>query len=140
MIEMTLLANVLWFAMGFHLFALRNQVFAKILVAKENRDSPVFETLAATGPFLGGFNFAFCVLSLLFLININVFPEDEQRAILFLGFALAHGSQFVSNVPIALQNRKGQGVWQVAGLMRFIFVTDGILMVANSALAIAYGW
>ena len=117
---------------------MRNKIFGKILVPKQHRDTPVFDILTATGPFLGGFNFAFCALSLLFLINASVFPADEQRVILFFVFALAHGSQFLGNVPIALANRKGKGVWQVEGLMLFIFITDFVLMVANAALAVAY--
>ena len=138
MFELILVANAIWFGLGFHLFALRNKIFAKILVPKEHRETPVFATLAATGPFLGGFNLAFCALSLLFLFNPNVFPEPEQRIILFFVFALAHGSQFMPNVPIALANRRGEGVWQVKGLMRFIFITDCVLMVANSAIAAVY--
>ena len=138
MFELVLVANAIWFGLGFHLFALRNKIFAKILVPREHRETPVFATLAATGPFLGGFNLAFCALSLLFLINASAFPEPEQRVILFSVFALAHGSQFVANVPIALANRKGKGVWQVKGLMRFIFITDFVLMVANAALAAMY--
>ena len=65
MIEIVLVANAVWFGLGFHLFAFRRTIFAKILVPKEHRETPVFETLAATGPFLGGFNFAFCVLNLI---------------------------------------------------------------------------
>ena len=138
MFQLLLIANAIWFGLGFHLFALRNKIFAKILVPKEHRETPVFEVLAATGPFLGGFNFAFCVLNLLVLINSSVFPEAAQRIILCVAFALAHGSQFVSNVPIAIENRKGKGVWQVKGLMGFIFVTDFALMVANIVAAVAY--
>ncbi|MEM7584966.1 MAG: hypothetical protein AAF560_16350 [Acidobacteriota bacterium] len=136
MLELILVANAIWFGMGFHLFALRGKIFAKILVPKEHRDTPVFEKLVATGPFLGGFNFAFCILSLLFLFNTEVFPQAAQRAILFSVFALAHGSQFLANVPVALANRKGGGVWQVRGLMGFIFIVDFVLMVANAAVAI----
>lgn len=73
------------------------------------------ETLAATGPFLGGFNLAFCALSLLFVINASAFPTGEQRGILFAVFVLGQGSQFVANVPMALDNRKGKGAWQVRG-------------------------
>ncbi len=134
MLELVLAANALWFGLGFHLFALRSTIFAKILVPKEHRDTPVFDMLAATGGFLGGFNFAFCVLSLLMLVYGGVFQGAEQRAILFGVFALAHGSQFLANVPIALANRSGGGVWQVKGLMRFIFVTDFALMLANLAI------
>jgi len=44
----------------------------------------------------------------------------------------------MANVPIALQNRKGKGVWQVKGLMRFIFITDFTLMLANLVVAVNY--
>ena len=140
MLELILLANAVWFGLGFHMFALRSTIFAKILVPREQRETPVFETLIATGPFLGGFNFAFCALSLLFLFNTGVFPGASQRCILLFVFALAHGSQFLGNVPVALANRTGKGVWRVQGLMRFIFVTDFALMVFNAVAAAIYVW
>lgn len=136
MFELILIANAIWFGLAFHLFALRNKIFAKILVPRDQRDTPVFDILAATGPFLGGFNLAFCVLNILLLFNTQVFPEAEQRLILCAVFALAHGTQFVCNVPIALENRRGGGVWQVEGLMKFIFVTDLTLMVVNAVYAV----
>ena len=138
MFELILVANAIWFALGFHLFAMRSIVFAKILVPREHRETPVFGMLTATGKFMGGFNLAFCALSLLLLFFSSAFPADEARGILFAVFALAHGSQFVANVPVALDNRKGGGVWQVKGLMRFIFVTDFTLMLANAAMAFGY--
>ncbi len=140
MFEILLIANALWFGLGFHLFTLRNKAFAKILVPIAHRETPVFEILVATGPFLGGFNFALCILNVLILLYPAVFPEGDQRLILCLFFALAHGSQFISNVPVALDNRKGKGVWQVKGLMRFIFVTDFVLMVANLVLVGMYAY
>jgi|TARA_B110001450_G_scaffold218638_1_gene213202 hypothetical protein len=140
MLELTLLANAIWFGMGFHLFALRSNIFAKILVSTAHRETPTFDVLAATLPFLGGFNLSLCVLNLLFLINVSFFPEDEQKIILFAVFALAHGSQFVSNIPIAFDNLKGKGVWQIKGLMRFIFITDFALMAANLALVVTFAW
>ena len=133
-----LVANAVWFALGFHLFALRGKIFGKILVPREHRDTPVFDMLVETGKFMGGFNFAFCVLNVLFLIRLSAFPEAEQRALLFFVFALAHGSQWLANVPIALQNRKGGGVWQVKGLMLFIFITDFVLMTANFVITGLY--
>ena len=138
MFKLILLLNAIWFALGFHLFALRNTVFAKILVPREHRETPVFKTLEATGPFLGGFNLAFCILNVLILLGPEVFPTSAQRSILCIVFALAHGSQFTANVPIAIENRKGRGVWQVKGLMLFIFITDFVLMIANIALVISY--
>ena len=60
-------------------------------------------------------------------------------SILLLVLAVAHGSQFAGNVPIALQNRRGEGVWNVfKGLMLFIFVIDFTLMTLNAALAAMY--
>ncbi len=140
MYEFILLLNAIWFALGFHLFALRNRIFTKILVPKAHRDTPVFDILTATGPFLGGFNFAFCILNVLILLNPTIFPEANQKVILCLTFAIAHGSQFWGNVPIALDNRKGKGVWQVKGLIGFIFITDFALMVANLVLVGLYFW
>ena len=140
MFEVILVANAIWFALGFHLFALRNQVFAKILVPKTQRDTPVFAVLEATGPFLGGFNFAFLVLCVLLMAYESSFAGADQRTILLAVIAIAHGSQFVSNIPVALENRKGKGVWQVKGLMGFIFVTDCVLMLANAILAARYAW
>ena len=138
MLSIVLVANAVWFGLGFHLFALRNKVFAKTLVAKEDRDTPVYDMLAETGKFLGGFNFAFLVLSILILLFLSWFPDDNQRTVLFIVFACAHGSQFLANVPIAIANRQGQGVWQVKGLMRFIFIIDCLLTLANLAVALIY--
>ena len=137
MFETVLILNTLWFAMGFNVFSLRNRIFARLLVSREQRDTPVFDILAASGRFLGGFNLAFGVCNLLLLTNLDVFPGHEQRAILLFVFAVAHGSQFAPNVPIAIQNKQGGGVWQVLkGTLLFIFVTDFVLMLANFALAI----
>lgn len=62
------------------MFWIRNKVFAKSVIAKVHRGTPVFDMLAEFGRFLGGFNFA---------------------------FAEALRSQFISNAPIAIQNRGG---------------------------------
>ena len=107
-----------------------------MLVPREQRDTPVFEILAESGRFLGGFNLAFAVCNILLLINLDIFPSDEQRAIFLFVFSVAHGSQFVFNVPVAIQNTRGDGVWQVLkGTMLLIFITDFILMALNLILA-----
>ena len=137
MFEIILILNAIWFALGFHAFAIRSIIFAKTIVPKQHRDTPVFDMLAASGKFVGGLNFALCILNVLILMNPGSFPESNQRLILCIGFALAHGSQFLPNVFIALDNRKGKGVWQVKGRMLFIFVTDFILMIGNFVVA---GW
>ena len=132
MLEITLILNALWFAMGFNVFSIRNKIFAKLVVPREQRDTPVFNILAESGRFLGGFNFAFMLCNILLLINLDIFPSNEQRAILLFVFAVAHGSQFIFNVPVAIQNTRGGGVWQVLkGTMLFIFVTDFVMMTLN---------
>jgi hypothetical protein len=139
MLEITLILNALWFSMGFNVFSIRNKIFAKLLVPREQRDTPVFQILAESGRFLGGFNLAFAVCNILLLINLDVFPSDEQRSILLFVFSVAHGSQFVFNVPVAIQNTRGGGVWQVLkGTMLFIFITDFILMALNLILAVLF--
>ena len=126
--------------MGFNVFSIRNKIFAKLVVPREHRDTPVFEILAESGRFLGGFNFAFAVCNILLLANLDIFPSDEQRSILMFVFAVAHGSQFIFNVPVAIQNRNGGGVWQVKGTMLFIFVTDFLLMSLNLMSAARYAF
>ncbi|GAA3921200.1 hypothetical protein [Litoribacillus peritrichatus] len=139
MLEIILILNALWFAMGFNVFSIRNKIFAKLVVPRAHRDTPVFKILAESGRFLGGFNLAFALLNLLLLINLNAFDKDLQWAILLFVNAVAHGTQFVFNLPIALENRKGRGVWQVLkGTMLFIFINDFLLMVLNAVFAAAY--
>lgn len=132
MFETILLVNFIWFSMGFNLFSMRSTIFAKIVVPKEHRQTPVFDILAHSGKFLGGFNFAFALLNILLLLNLDVFPSDAQRAILLLVFSVAHGSQFIFNLPVAIENKRGGGVWQVlTGTMLFIFTIDFTLMLLN---------
>ncbi|WP_299464315.1 hypothetical protein [uncultured Microscilla sp.] len=141
MIKFVLITNTIWFALGFHAFSIRHKVFAKLVVPRKDRDTPVFSILAESGRFLGGFNLAFTLFNVLLLFNLNTFPSDKQRAILLLVFAIAHGSQFAFNVPIAIQNTRGEGVWQVLkGTMLFIFVTDFVMMTLNLALSILFAW
>ena len=70
------------------------------------------------------------------LFNFGGFTENSQWATLLIFNALAHGSQFFGNVPMALQNRRGEGLWNVfKGVMLRIFVIDFTLMVANAGFA-----
>lgn len=138
MLELLLVLNAIWFAMAFNVFAIRSRVFAKLVVPKEHRDTPVLDTLVMSGKFLGGFNLAFCLLNILLLLNMELFDKDLQWAILLCVNGVAHGTQFVFNVPVALQNRKGKGVWQVKGVMGFIFVNDFLMMTFNTVLAAVY--
>lgn len=136
MLETILILNAIWFAMGFNVFSLRPKIFAKVVIPKEDRQTPVFDVFIHSGKFLGGFNFAFALLNSLLATNLDVFPSDAQRAILLLVIAVAHGSQFIFNVPVAIQNKRGAGVWQVLkGTMLFIFVTDFTLMLLNLIFA-----
>jgi hypothetical protein len=136
MLETILVLNIIWFFMGFNVFSLRPKIFAKVVIPREQRDTPVYDVLIHSGRFLGGFNFAFALCNVLLLANLDVFPTDAQRIILLCVFAVAHGSQFIFNVPTAIQNRRGEGVWQVLkGTMLFIFVNDFIMMALNFGLA-----
>ena len=136
MLKALLLLNAIWFAMGFHAFYVRRAVFGKVLVAKrEDRDNTAYEALVESGRFMGGFNFALSALSVALLINLGGFDQDRHWATLLWFMALAHGSQFVGNIPMALRNRRGEGLWNVfRGVMLRIFVIDFSLMVLNAAL------
>ena len=136
----TLALNLLWFSAGFHYFSLKPSSAAKILVPKASRESPLFVTIAASVRFLGGMNFALALFSLLLLVNLDLFPEAKQIALLCSVFAVAHGSQFYFNLPVALSGgRKGESLWPVlSGPMRIIFVVDAALMAANAVLAVCF--
>ena len=135
-----LLLNLAWFGAAFHYFSLKQFSAAKVLVPESARGSPLFQTVAASVRFLGGMNLAFAMLSVLLLLNLQTFPSNAQRALLLLVFAVAHGSQFYFNVPVALGGgRKGESLWNVLrGPMRFIFFVDITLMVANGVLSGVY--
>jgi hypothetical protein len=130
--------NALWFGAGFWYFGLVPARAAKIVAAKAQRATPLFETLAASLRFLGGMNFAFSAFSLLLLFSFSLFPEARQRALFAAVFAMAHASQFVSNLPVALAGgRRGDALWDVLkGPMLFIFAVDALLMLVNAVLAL----
>lgn len=132
------LVNAIWYAMGFVAFYLRRNVFAKVMVpVKEDRENSAYAALIESGRFMGGFNFALAVLNLLLVFNIAGFETPAQLALLLAFNALAHGSQFVGNVPMALNNLKGEGLWRVfKGVMLQIFIIDFVLMILNAALAL----
>lgn len=54
-----LIGGLGWFGMGFRYFGFQPRTAAKVLIPKEARDHPLFETAAAGTRFLGGFNAAF---------------------------------------------------------------------------------
>ena len=139
LIQILLIANAIWFAMAFDAFYLRRRVLGKVLVPiKEDRDNSAYEALLESGRFMGGFNLALSALNVLLVFNFGGFETDAHWATLLIFNALAHGSQFFGNVPMALQNRNGGGLWHVfKGVMLRIFVIDFTLMVLNASLA---GW
>jgi hypothetical protein len=132
--------NVLWFSAAFHYFSIKRIAAAKVLVPKSSRESPLFVTVAASLRFLGGMNFAFAVLSALLLFGFIAATDISSKAFLLMVIAIAHASQFYFNVPILMGGgRQGESLWEVkTGPMRFIFVVDATLMVANAVLCIVY--
>nr|WP_298895574.1 hypothetical protein [uncultured Altererythrobacter sp.] len=138
MLEFVLVLNAIWFGMGFRSFYLRRADFAKVIVTNpDHRQNTAYDCLVETGRFLGGFNFASCVLNILMVFNVGGFESGRQWAVLLIFNALAHASQFVGNIPIAMQNRQGGGAWQVFEFpMLRILVGDLVLAVLNAALAV----
>ena len=58
-----LILNALWFGAGFRYFSLKPDMAARILVPKPARESPLFKSLSACIPVLGGMNLAFAALA-----------------------------------------------------------------------------
>ena len=137
-IQITILLNAIWFAMGFYAFYIRRHVFGKVLVPiREDRDNSAYDAVIESGRFMGGFNIALSLLNVALLFNLGAFETNPQWALLLAFNSIAHGSQFAGNIPMALANRRGEGIWQVfQGVMLRIFVIDFTLMMANGVLAI----
>jgi hypothetical protein len=135
-----LVLNLAWFSMAAWYFTLKAQAAAKLLVPKSARESPLFVTLWASVRFLGAMNFAFAVLAALLLLNLALFVDPHQRAVLAAVFAIAHAGQFACNVPIALSGgRRGESLWPVlTGPMLFIFSVDFTLMIVNAVLCAVF--
>ena len=135
--KITLILNVLWFGSAFWYFSFKHETAAKLLIPKSQRKSPIFKTMSAALPFLGGFNFALGLLALLLLLNQSLFIQDIEKTLLCLVFSVAHASQFLINVPVAKAGgRIKEAYWNVlSGPMLFIFVVDAIMMVINFVCA-----
>jgi hypothetical protein len=131
--------NVAWFSMGFWYFTVKSVAAAKLLVPKSARESPLFSTLSASVRFLGAMNFAFALLSALVLVNLSLFDDPRQRALLAAVFVATHAGQFLCNVPIAIGGgRRGESLWNVlSGPMLLIFSIDFALMLANAVISAA---
>ena len=134
---MALAASLVWFGMAFRYFGFQPEAAAKVMVARSQRESPIFETYAAGVRFLGGFNAAFALMALVLLVlalqGSVLFDEPGERAILLFILSAAHFSQFAFNVPV-LRNgeRQGEAYWPVlSGPMLMIFVVDGLEALLN---------
>ena len=138
MLEILLALNAIWFGMAFYAFYIRRKIFGKVMVpVAGDRDNTAYEALIESGRFMGGFNHALSVLNIMLLFNLGGFNQGSQWAVLLAFNALAHGSQFTGNIPIALANRRGAGLWNVfKGVMLRIFVIDFTLMILNAVLAV----
>jgi len=138
MLEVIFALNAIWFGMAFHAFYLRRKVFGKVMVPiQEDRDNTAYQALVESGRFMGGFNLALSLFNVALVFNLGGLDAPSQWALVLAFNSIAHGSQFFGNVPMALQNRQGAGLWKVfKGVMLRIFVIDFVLMVANAALAV----
>jgi hypothetical protein len=136
--QVVLVLNAFWFAAGFWYFALTPRAAAALIIPRAERQSPLFATQAASLRFLGGMNLALAAFAVLLLLNGQLFSVPAQQALFAAVFALAHGSQFASNIPVLLRRRAGAAdLWPVLeGRMRLIFLVDCVLMLANGGLAI----
>lgn len=137
-----LIASLIWFTMGFRYFSYQSEAAAKIMIPKSARRSPLFKTFAAGVRFLGGFNAAFALMSLVLLYlalsGSALFSAPEERAIVLFILAAAHFSQFYFNVPV-LRNgeRQGEAYWPVlSGPVLMIFVVDAVETVINLSAAL----
>ena len=138
-ILLILTLNVLWFSMGFRFFCFKSESTTKMLLSKEHRIEPFFSIITHAVKFIGAFNLAFAMLSLICLIKYH-YPilDNDWNIALFFVFFMAHFGQFWVNLPIALkERRKAQPLWSVLkGRMYFIFKTDLFLAVCNLIISV----
>lgn len=135
--RLALVLNLLWFSAGFWYFTLKRTTAAKLLIPRSARTSPIFPTMVAALPFLGGMNLAFAALSLMVLSTTQIFDAPLERAILLTSMGIAHATQFFINVPVARRGgRVGESWWDVLqGPMLFIFVVDAVMTALNFVCA-----
>lgn len=132
-----LIANALWFTAAFRFFWLKAFDAAKLLVARQERSSPLFNTIANALPFLGGMNLALAGLAVLIIAFQKDFAEPIHIFVYSFVFAMAHASQFFGNLPVALTEwRSGHSIWPVLrGTMLFIFTVDLVLAAVNALIS-----
>ena len=131
--SLALALTVLWFGLGFRLFALRPRRAVRLLVSPEQHDEASRQVLVAALPFLGGMNLAFALLSAAHL-GTHLAGGATIPWTAFFASAVAHATQFAGNVPLALRGgRAGGAPWDVLrGPMRTIFAGDAACAVANA--------
>ncbi len=139
---LTLLASALWFTAALRYFGFQQFAAAKVMVAKSQRQSPLYPTMAAGIRFLGGMNGSLALLcwSLLVIValDINLFTDPLERVVILVALGAAHLSQFAPNVPI---HRNGgrqadDSLWDVrSGPMNFIYLMDAAQMTLAFAAA-----
>ena len=140
-----LIGGAAWFGMGFRYFGFQQHTAAKVLIPREARDTPLFETTAAGIRFLGGFNAAFFLLCLVllgaFFMGAPLFDQPNERILLLVVIASAHFSQFAGNLPVLKAGeRQDIALWPVLkGPMSFIFYMDIAQTVLCLVAALAVG-
>ncbi len=137
-IVIILTLNLLWFVAAFNLFSMRSATAAKLLLRRENRIDPFPALVAQLTKFLGGMNLALAIFAAICLFEVDGLLTFRLNYAICLVFFVAHMSQFVYNVPLALKEKKGESShWAVlTGTMFFIFVGDAFLAVCNLVLAV----
>jgi hypothetical protein len=120
---------------GLHRVQPAQQAFREIPGAPGRPTGNALLQLRTSLHFLGGFNFALAMFCVALAVAGKVFSDARQWQLIFAFLSLAHGTQFLCNLPVSLRERKKQPyAWPVLrGPMLFIFVTDAVLMVANAA-------
>ena len=106
-----------------------------MLTADISRDPAYRAVVAGSVRFLGGLNLGFAALSVMVLLNRTKFADPTVIAVPLATFAIAHGSQFLVNFPIARAEWSGaEPLWPVLrGRMLMIFVVDAMLAAGNLA-------
>ncbi|MEN1729273.1 MAG: hypothetical protein AAGJ52_12615, partial [Pseudomonadota bacterium] len=100
-----MLANAIWLGLAFRLFWLKAYGATRLLVRQGDRDSEAYRIMAQALPFLGGMNLALSVLAILVLVFFEHFQSLAHAVVLCTVFAVAHLSQFMGNLPVALAER-----------------------------------
>jgi hypothetical protein len=126
--------NAIYFLLAFTCFTVIPYWTIRTFTPTVKGDVRLF---AAVLRFLGGMNLAMAILAGLAVIIPFRFTPD-QTGFLACVFALAHGSQFFFNVPVAFEETRARGkpVWPVfRGPMLYVFIGDGSMALANLVLS-----